>query len=287
MTVTRRGQFGLALALAAACTLPAGAQSVDRWEREVAAFEAADRASAPPRGEIVFVGSSTIRLWDLGASFPDLKTINRGIVSSEMSDAMRLVDRLVTPYAPRIVVVYAGDNDIMGITSEQITIGFERFVRAVHARAAGDADSLHRHQAQPVALEPGGPDAARQRGDREDSVNGTIGWASWTSITPCWAGTKSPVPSSMSKTASTSAPPGIRSSPRWCALTLTPAAARRRGRASQVRRQRLKQAALQFRVRTLPCLVPCDFATSPSHYSTYTVACTPSPRSRAACRRRS
>ena len=134
MTVTRGGPLGFALALAAVITLPAGAQSVDRWEREVAAFEAADRASAPPKGEVVFVGSSTIRLWDLGASFPDLKAINRGIISSEMSDAVRLVDRIVTPYAPRIVVVYAGDNDIMGITSEQITIGFERFVRAVHAR---------------------------------------------------------------------------------------------------------------------------------------------------------
>jgi lysophospholipase L1-like esterase len=134
VTVPPHGFLGLALALALVSGVPAYGQSVDRWEREVAAFEAADRASAPPKGEIVFVGSSTIRLWDLSASFPDLKTINRGIISSEMSDAVRLVDRLVAPYAPRIVVVYAGDNDIMGITSEQITIGFERFVRAVHAR---------------------------------------------------------------------------------------------------------------------------------------------------------
>jgi lysophospholipase L1-like esterase len=120
--------------LAVVVAPPAGGQSMDRWEREVAAFEAADRASAPNKGEIVFVGSSTIRLWDLNASFPDLTTINRGIISSEMSDAVRLVDRIVTPYAPRVVVVYAGDNDIMGITSEQITINFERFVRAVHTR---------------------------------------------------------------------------------------------------------------------------------------------------------
>jgi lysophospholipase L1-like esterase len=124
----------MVLALTVAGTVPAQGQTVERWEQEVAAFEAADRISPPPRGEIVFVGSSTIRLWDLASSFPDLKTINRGIVSSEMSDAVRLVDRLVTPYAPRIVVVYAGDNDIMGVTSEQITINFERFVRAVHAR---------------------------------------------------------------------------------------------------------------------------------------------------------
>jgi lysophospholipase L1-like esterase len=112
----------------------AGAQSVDRWEKEVAAYEEADRTSAPPKGEIVFVGSSTIRLWDLATSFPELKAVNRDIIGSEIADATRLVDRLVTPHAPRIVVIYAGDNDIMGITSEQVTINFERFVRAVHAR---------------------------------------------------------------------------------------------------------------------------------------------------------
>ena len=134
MALSPRFPWGLVFVLAVVAAPAARGQSMDRWEREVAAFEAADRVSAPSKGEIVFVGSSTIRLWDLAASFPDLKTINRGIISSEMSDAVRLVDRIVTPYAPRIVVVYAGDNDIMGITSEQITINFERFVRAVHSR---------------------------------------------------------------------------------------------------------------------------------------------------------
>lgn len=109
-------------------------QAVDRWEKDIAAFEAADRQSPPPKGEIVFVGSSTIRLWDLAVAFPDLKTINRGFGGSEMADSTRYVDRIVVPYAPRTVVVYAGDNDIMGTTSEQITIAFERFVRAVHAK---------------------------------------------------------------------------------------------------------------------------------------------------------
>jgi len=104
------------------------------WEKDIAAFEAADRVSPPPKGEVVFVGSSTIRLWDLAASFPDVKTLNRGFGGSEMADSTRYVDRIVVPYAPRVVVVYAGDNDIMGTTSEQITIAFEQFVRAVHSR---------------------------------------------------------------------------------------------------------------------------------------------------------
>ena len=113
--------------------MPAAAQS-DRWEKDIAAFEAADRVSPPPKGEVVFVGSSTIRFWDLAASFPDLKTINRGFGGSEMADSTRYVDRIVVPYNPRIVVVYAGDNDIMYTPSEEIAIQFERFVRAVHAK---------------------------------------------------------------------------------------------------------------------------------------------------------
>jgi lysophospholipase L1-like esterase len=125
-------RLGLSSLLAVVCALPAAAQ--DRWEKDIAAFEAADLAAPPPRGEIVFIGSSTIRLWDLKTSFPDLKTINRGFGGSEMADSTRYVERIVVPYSPRVVVVYAGDNDIMGIPSEQIVIAFERFVRAVHAK---------------------------------------------------------------------------------------------------------------------------------------------------------
>lgn len=114
---------------------PALAQTVDRWEADIAAFEAADRSAPPPKGEIVFVGSSTIRLWDLARWFPDLKTINRGFGGSEMDDSTRYVDRLVVPHQPRLVVVYAGDNDISnGTLSEQVVVDFDRFVRAVHAR---------------------------------------------------------------------------------------------------------------------------------------------------------
>ena len=74
---------------------------VERWAAELAAFEAADRAAPPPKGEIVFVGSSTIKLWDLAKSFPDLKTINRGIIGSSMGDAVREAPRLVIPHQPR------------------------------------------------------------------------------------------------------------------------------------------------------------------------------------------
>jgi lysophospholipase L1-like esterase len=105
------------------------------WEAAIAEFEAADRISPPPAGEIVFVGSSTIRLWDVQKYFPGLTVVNRGFGGSRLSDAVRYAERIVIPYKPRIVVVYAGDNDIYaGVTSEQVAINFEQFVRVVRAK---------------------------------------------------------------------------------------------------------------------------------------------------------
>ena len=54
---------------------------------------------------------------------------------STFPDAIKYVPRLVTPHAPKVVVVYSGDNDISaGWTSEDVAIQFERFTRAVHAK---------------------------------------------------------------------------------------------------------------------------------------------------------
>ena len=115
---------------------PAIAQEVPaRFEKEMSAFEAADLIAPPPKGQIVFVGSSTIVDWDAGKYFPDLKIVNRGLWGSALSDAARLVERLILPYQPRTVVVYAGDNDIDGgRITEEVAVQFERFVRAIHAK---------------------------------------------------------------------------------------------------------------------------------------------------------
>lgn len=122
--------------LCAALLLAAPARAQDpRYEKEVAAFEALDRLNPPAKGQIVFVGSSTMVSWDAVTYFPDMKVINRGLWGSALIDSTRLIDRIVLPYEPRLVVVYAGDNDIdAGLTSEDVIVQFERFVRAVHAK---------------------------------------------------------------------------------------------------------------------------------------------------------
>jgi lysophospholipase L1-like esterase len=123
--------------MAVVAAAPADAQppAPDRFEKDIVAFEERDKASPPPRGEIVFVGSSTIRLWDTAAAFPDLKIINRGFGGSWLAEATRYADRIIIPYEPRLVVLYAGDNDIaQAYMSEQLAFEFQRFVRTIHAK---------------------------------------------------------------------------------------------------------------------------------------------------------
>jgi len=122
------------LALAAALTLWTQDPKVDKWEKDIAAFEAQDQKSPPPQNEIVFVGSSSIRLWKSTEAFPDLKIINRGFGGSEMGDSAKYAERIILPCKPRIVVVFAGGNDInAGKTPEQVAEAFKTLAGKIHA----------------------------------------------------------------------------------------------------------------------------------------------------------
>lgn len=117
-------------------TPAAPAHNFDVWEKEVAAYEAADRQNPPPKGGVVFVGSSTIRLWKtLAQDFPEQKVINRGIGGSEIVDSTHFADRIIFPYEPRQIILRAGGNDIHnGRVPGEIALDFIEFVRTVHAR---------------------------------------------------------------------------------------------------------------------------------------------------------
>ena len=106
-----------------------------RWEKSIAAFEAADAKSPPTKGGIVFVGSSSIRMWKLEESFPGLNVLNRGFGGSEVADSLHFADRIIFPYEPTHVVVYAGDNDIAkGKTPQRVASDFKKLTDAIHER---------------------------------------------------------------------------------------------------------------------------------------------------------
>ena len=106
-----------------------------QWNADIAAFEQADRVQPPPAGAVLFIGSSSIRFWQtLASDFPEVHTINRGFGGSEIADSTYFADRIVAPYHPRAIVMYAGDNDIeAGNSPQQVRDDFAAFVRKARA----------------------------------------------------------------------------------------------------------------------------------------------------------
>jgi len=129
--------WGLAAALAALALQAQPQTASSKWETEIRAFEAADKTNPPPRDAIIFVGSSTIRLWKtLAQDFPEYQVVNRGFGGSQIEDSTAFADRIIMPYRPKAVVLYAGDNDIAaGKSPEEVAADFKGFVRKIHAVA--------------------------------------------------------------------------------------------------------------------------------------------------------
>jgi lysophospholipase L1-like esterase len=103
------------------------------WERDMKRFAAQDAAKPPPAHPVVFTGSSSIRMWDsLAADFPGVALLNRGFGGSQLRDAVWYADQVVIRYRPRMVVLYAGDNDLnAGRSPEQVLGDFRAFVARI------------------------------------------------------------------------------------------------------------------------------------------------------------
>lgn len=110
-------------------------QGADFWESAIVAFEESDRTAPPPPGAIVFTGSSSIRMWSsLAEDMAPLVVLNRGFGGSHIAHVNHFAERIVTPYGPSAVVLYAGDNDLASgsdKTPETVFGDFRRFVEIV------------------------------------------------------------------------------------------------------------------------------------------------------------
>jgi lysophospholipase L1-like esterase len=132
--------LGSALADVYAADVPslaaaAASRPASRWETAFASFAADDAAHPHPPGGVLFVGSSSIRLWnDLEDQFKASPVvIKRGFGGSQLSDCVKHLSRLVLPYRPRTVLVYAGDNDLAsGTTPHEVYRRFFAFVEGIH-----------------------------------------------------------------------------------------------------------------------------------------------------------
>ncbi len=122
-----------ALIFAAGLAMQAGAADPARFEKTIQSFEASDKKQLPAKGGVLFVGSSSIRKWDLEKYFPGADYLNRGFGGSHISDCIHFAPRIVLPYKPETIVFYAGDNDTSaGKSPEVVEQDFRTFVEMVH-----------------------------------------------------------------------------------------------------------------------------------------------------------
>ncbi|MDF1812948.1 MAG: GDSL-type esterase/lipase family protein [Verrucomicrobiales bacterium] len=116
---------------------------VKKWESEIQKLEEKDKTEVHPDDSILFVGSSSIRIWNsIAADLAPYHPIQRGFGGSKFSDVAIYADRLITPHQFRAVVLFVG-NDIAGNetdkTPEEVAALFSfvhRKIRAHNPEAA-------------------------------------------------------------------------------------------------------------------------------------------------------
>ncbi len=104
-----------------------------RFQGEIEAFRQWDAKNAVPKSLVLFVGSSSIRMWRTAEAFPDLPVVNRGFGGAHISDLLFFIHDILLRYpTPSAVVFYCGDNDIAGgKDAESVARDFRAFVDAL------------------------------------------------------------------------------------------------------------------------------------------------------------
>ena len=105
------------------------------YENEVQRLEQ-ENGSLDYDPKMIFYGSSSIRLWEtLYEDFQPYQPLNLGFGGSTLAACVWYFDRLLQPYNPGSIIVYAGDNDLGdGRHPEEVFIFFRQLVASVRRR---------------------------------------------------------------------------------------------------------------------------------------------------------
>lgn len=108
------------------------------YENEVQRLEK-EREALSYDPKLLFYGSSSIRLWEsLNEDFAPFQPVNLGFGGSTLAACTWFFSRLVAPFRPDSIIVYAGDNDLGdGRHPEEVFIFFQQLVSRVR-RQFGD-----------------------------------------------------------------------------------------------------------------------------------------------------
>jgi len=109
------------------------------YEDEVKRLER-DRLNMVHDPEVIFYGSSSIRMWDnLDQDFSAVRTANLGFGGSTLAACVWFFERIMMYYQPKGIVIYAGDNDLGdGRNPEEIFIFYQMLATKIADRFGPD-----------------------------------------------------------------------------------------------------------------------------------------------------
>jgi lysophospholipase L1-like esterase len=103
-----------------------------RFDKEIDIFLEWDAKNSFPSHAILFVGSSSIRMWQTHLAFNDFPVINRGFGGAHISDVIYYYDQVIGKYHPALIIFYAGDNDIAdGKSAEQVFADYRSLINLI------------------------------------------------------------------------------------------------------------------------------------------------------------
>jgi CRP-like cAMP-binding protein/lysophospholipase L1-like esterase len=105
----------------------------EEFEHDVRSLELRPTPPGLDREPTVFFGSSTFRLWtSAGDDVGVPRALNLSFGGSTLEACRRYFERLVVPYRPARLLLYAGDNDIgRGVSAAELVDLFEQFADTV------------------------------------------------------------------------------------------------------------------------------------------------------------
>lgn len=111
----------------------------ERFENEIRIYEQRVSEHVPSENSILFLGSSSIRLWStLEQDFSDYEVVKCGFGGSRTEDVLFYYDRIIDDYPFQKIVMFCGINDInASISPDTIVKNMEAFIDKTSSRLPG------------------------------------------------------------------------------------------------------------------------------------------------------
>ncbi len=109
---------------------------LNRFDQAIKNMEKEDSTRIVSTNEVLFTGSSSIRMWQsLEQDFDPIPGINRGFGGSTLPEVIHYADRIIFPYKPSLMVLYCGENDIAdGASPVQVLSSFKKLDGMIRAK---------------------------------------------------------------------------------------------------------------------------------------------------------